>query len=598
VKRRGLRHQPEPEPAAASFATAAALIWVLLALLVGARAVFAFVPNMAAWSMNVMRFLPSWVAWSTWAIAALALVPALARRVTQPRRAQRNARATLQSLSPALAVLAAMLLVLALPDRTWYVGDFLLRQGAVTERLHDETVFRQALPLDRLIHHQLPRGLVERTGLDANTLARLIGLVDAAVFAFVCAVLPQVLGVAGAAAWAASAISFFGGYLVLFTGYGKAIVELGVLTAAVGVAGLRVLRSGNGVLAFGLALALALPLHRSAVALLPASLFVWIAWLRDPRSREALRRPATWVGLALPWLTLAWVAPRVIRTFLAVDVPVHLTPSSVRDGGVWEAAFRGGRVLDLANILLMLSPLVVIAPLGVVVMTRDTSRRREFILLALLAVPMLAAMPFLHPAQGLVRDWDNFMMAGVACSLMAAVVAAEVVRTTPRWAWLGVATSLAAAIPAIQWMIHHADADRGMARMHAFVAELPPRPDAERAAALDFLGIRYLRERQPVRAAEVFRQAVELAPSPRFHIQWALAETQAGNFRGAMEVYARLIAKSPNDPVAWRGYTAMATRLEMWPEAKRGAERLLQLVPGDPEARMLIERIGAMHFTP
>jgi Flp pilus assembly protein TadD len=228
---------------------------------------------------------------------------------------------------------------------------------------------------------------------------------------------------------------------------------------------------------------------------------------------------------------------------------------------------------------------------------RDPSRRRELILLALLALPMVLVMPFLHPAQGLIRDWDNFMMAGVACSLLVAVVTAEIVRGTPRWAWLGVAVSLAAALPTIQLMLHHTDAERGMARMHAFVSEPPARPEAERAMALDFLGIRYLRQRQPVRAAEVFRQAVELAPSPRLHIQWALAETQAGNYRGAMEVYERLIAKSPSDPVAWRGYTAMASRLGLWPEAKRGAEQLLKLVPGDPEARALIDRIDAAGLT-
>jgi hypothetical protein len=46
----------------------------------------------------------------------------------------------------------------------------------------------------------------------------------------------------GAASVAASAVVLFGGYLGMFTGYGKAIAEVALLTAAVAVFGLRVIR--------------------------------------------------------------------------------------------------------------------------------------------------------------------------------------------------------------------------------------------------------------------------------------------------------------------------------------------------------------------
>ncbi|HET9328104.1 MAG TPA: hypothetical protein VFQ05_15160, partial [Candidatus Eisenbacteria bacterium] len=55
-------------------------LWSTLALLVIARAVFSFVPSMAGWGLNVQRFLDPISGWGLWGLAALALVPAVARR--------------------------------------------------------------------------------------------------------------------------------------------------------------------------------------------------------------------------------------------------------------------------------------------------------------------------------------------------------------------------------------------------------------------------------------------------------------------------------------------------------------------------------------
>ena len=74
---------------------------------------------------------------------------------------------------------------------------------------------------------------------------------------------------------------------------------------------------------------------------------------------------------------------------------------------------------------------------------------------------------------------------------------------------------------------------RHAAPMQAFVVEPPRRTAQERVAALDFLGIRHLHRGEYGQAAEIFRQVVELAPSPRFHLQWALAEAEASHYAEA-----------------------------------------------------------------
>jgi len=220
-----------------------------------------------------------------------------------------------------------------------------------------------------------------------------------------------------------------------------------------------------------------------------------------------------------------------------------------------------------------------------------SSRRRELALLAALALPVLGIMPFIHPAQGMFRDWDDFVAAGVALALATAWLVGETLRAAPRWAWLGVAASLGSAMPALQWMLHHHETRSGMQRMSAFVNEAPLRTEGERVAALDFLGNRHLHLGEDVESAEAFRRIVELAPSPRFLLQWAYVETKRGNYRTAFMAWQRLLEKTPDDLPAWRGYTLVASRLRMWPEAKRGATELLKRAPSDPEAIRLLEGI-------
>src|SRR5438093_2924749 len=60
---------------------AARLLWVILVVLAALRATFAFVPSMWAWGIHLLRFTHPVAGWALWAAAALALVPALARRV-------------------------------------------------------------------------------------------------------------------------------------------------------------------------------------------------------------------------------------------------------------------------------------------------------------------------------------------------------------------------------------------------------------------------------------------------------------------------------------------------------------------------------------
>ncbi|HEY6867518.1 MAG TPA: hypothetical protein VI792_09685, partial [Candidatus Eisenbacteria bacterium] len=277
------------------------------------------------------------------------------------------------------------------------------------------------------------------------------------------------------------------------------------------------------------------------------------------------------------------------------------------------AAFADHRPLDLLNLLLVLSPLAIAAPVVAWRLRRapvheGAGSRLEPAFLGVLALPMLVAGPFIHPAQGLFRDWDDFAAAGVAFSLVTAWLAGEALRRSPRHAWMAASLAAAVAVPAVQWLAVHADAERGHARVSAFVSEPPARTPAERAKTWDYLGIVSYRAEHWTDAAAAFGHAAETGPSYRILLQWAMSATNAGDLAGAAATYRRLLAQHPDAALGWLGLGAVSSRLaEAAPagperaahvaESRHAARTLLELQPGNADAAGLLHyldgRFGA-----
>lgn len=604
--------QSDLPPQPAGPARAAPALWAALAALLLARLALAFVPSMWFWGLNVQRFLAPVPAWGLWAVAALGLVPPVARALTPPlgRLGEELAR-------PRGAVAAGILvalLALALPDRVRFVGDFLLRQGTVEQAGQPEVLFPQALPLDVFLHYRLPGALVAARILDANAAARALGALEAALLAALACGFARTLAFRGAVATTVAAVVFFGGTLCMFTGFSKAFAEMVLLVAASGVFGLRAVREGRGLLTLAAVLALGLTLHRSALGLVPAATlaFVWGWRPREVRvgegdraggmerarargaGRDAARARAERIAaVALAVGALALMLPRILATMMRWDA-VHLLPPEVRaQGGMLRAAFAGTRPADMLGLLAALSPLAIAIPPLAVLIGRVPARGRELALLATLAAPFVLSVPLLHPAQGLYRDWDDFAAGGQALSLVTAWLVGETLRASPGRSWLAAAVTLGVAAAALQWLAHFADLERGLARVEAFMAEPPRRGDAERGKTWDYLGIRNLRLGRWDAAARAFSHAAETAPSPRILLEWGTAELRRRNWMQARDLFRRVIAASPEEAHAWQGLAAAAMELGDREEARRAAETLQRLRPGDPVARQTLERLGA-----
>jgi len=602
-----------PAPGDGAAARAALALWVTLVVLALARAALAFVPSMTGWGLNLQRFLaPAW-AWAPWAIAALALVPALARRAVP--LAARAGDAIARGRVPAgggwgfdLAAKAfAAVLVLVLPDRVRFVGDFILRQGAIEEAGLPSALFPQALPLDVLLHVTLPAALAGTGLVGANGAARLVGAAEAVLLVTLALAFARALTLRGVPALATAAAVFFGGYLGLYAGYSKANGELALITVTVAVLGLRVARDAargpsgaaapfglrRDLLALGFVLGVGAFLHRSVLGLVPAVVLAFALALRGRPA--AWRDPALWVAVALPVAGFAFTLGRIVTTLTRFDPGMHLASPEVRaQGGLLASMFAGARALDLPNVVVLLAPLAPALLVMAAAWGRRLPRGRPAALLVTLAAPFIGLLLFVHPGQGAFRDYDTLSGGGVVLALLAAWLAGETLRRAPARAWVGVGVVLAVAVPSVQWLAHNGDVDRGLARVRAFMTEPPARDPFERGRTWDYLGARNFRLQRWEAAAEAFAHASETQPSPRILTQWAMAETESGNLRGAQEVYRRAIARDSANTTAWLGLGAVSSRLGELDEARRAVLELLRRDPGNVEAQSALRQLDRL----
>jgi tetratricopeptide (TPR) repeat protein len=592
--RAAAKPRPSAAPAPAPAAVAERAAWTLAAVLAAlalARGALAFAPSMWLWGLNVLAFVDPLPGWALWALGTLALVPALARRVVPALDRAGDTIADRPALAGAALGAVLAITVLALPDRIHLVGDYLLRLGTASGQIPTDTVFPQALPLDLAFHYTVPSVVARALGTDPNDVSRAIGAIEAALFGALAVAFARVLRLRGAGALAAAAVAAFGGALGMFTGFAKVFGELCLVTAAFAVLGTSAVRDGRGLTALSVAVCLGLALHRSALAFLPPLLLVWALWFRAHGAGGAWRRPGVLAAAALPAITLAIMLPR-IRAAIASTDRLHFARAGSDLQHVLGAAFRPGHIADLGNLLLLLSPLVLGGASAAVLLGPSLRRRPEAVVLLALLVPLAGLMLFVHPRQGPFRDWDVFAAAGVAVSLATAWLAGEILRASPRHAWLAAAVTLGTFAPAVQWLMHNHDAIRGLARVEAYLVGPPLRGDEERALLHSFLGLRYEAFGQLDAAAEALARAAALAPSPLILTQWSMAESARGNFAAAQRILQGLALRAPDMINAWAALAQVSYQLGDTAECRRAAESALRIRPDLPQARDLLNRLA------
>ncbi|MFN8586933.1 MAG: hypothetical protein U0704_03950 [Candidatus Eisenbacteria bacterium] len=539
-------------------------LFLLLAATALLRALAPLVPGRWLWGVDLAHDLAPLAFWPAWlALAATLAWPALSGRLVAVAGRPRWPHAL--ALAALVAALAWMF-----PEHAFVTGDTSLRHGAFARLEHPEQFAPQALPADLALHHALPRAMAAALGVPHELAGRLWGLALAFAWVFAAWFLARAVARSAAGTWAALAAAAFGAQLALLNGYAKSTVEMNVCVLVLAAALLALARDGRRLGVAGLAVAIALVLHRSAIALVPA----WLAALALGATAKRDARPSVgdWLLAATPLAAFVVVGPRMWTTFRSFDATRH-APLGLH-------AFAPAALGDAVQTLLLLAPLALLA---LALFARAAWwRRREVLALAALVLPQLALLVFVRPQQGLFRDWDVYVGAGVALSALVAWLVAEALDETPAAAWLALPVLLAAAPTAIQWLAHQSDMPRALARASDLLAGPPARTANERASGYDHLGMMWMAAGDHANADRAFARAVEAAPNPRLFVQWGMNSTMAGDYAAAREHYARAVSLNPDLTMGWKGLATCASALGDVPAMEQALVGLRRLLPNDP----------------
>ena len=480
----------------------------------------------------------------------------------------------------ALLVLPPVL-VLAFPDRAGFIGDFLFRQGSVLGRNYPAS-FPQSLPLDRLVQGWLVPVLGARPLEGALPGARWLGLIACVAFSLVVARSSARPGADSAWRHLVWGCFVLAGYLCVFTGYARDVVESLPLTAILLFALVERLdaRSQRSP-APELALAALLMLHRSALCLVPAYALVSLWPARDT---TAARRNWRWlVGVAVLGLTIVVMGPRYVHLLWRFDLPRHAAWTSA--SGALPPIADPRSLWDLLNALLMLAPLAALAWLGPV--SAASGRERGFMLAASLGwlIPMMLA----RPQQGAFRDYDVY--AGAALTLaFVAVLGLE------RLAWRGrrvekalIALSFVSTLQAsLGLLLVSSDVAATEARVRHGLTIADARWTGANATMSEYLGLNAERRGQWRAAAQAYSDAARLAPSPLRLARAGRAAACAGDWQTSVEQFAALIDRDPTSAIGWSGYAGAQRGLANGRPDSVAETRLLELCRTRAQQRVAI----------
>jgi len=555
-----------------------AMLLLALVLVPFAAVVAPLLPGMGPWGVNELRFLPA-AAWLLVLATVFALLPPVAGRGLPAARAFGNLIMRRPVLAGLLLGSVLALLVLVFPDRTRFVGDFLMRQGTVEESMRPGVLFPQALPLDVFLHYRIPLALSSQHLLEPGAYGRVLGALEAFALGALAVAFARALVLEGPAACAAACAVAFTGALGLMTGYSKAFSELALATLAVAAFGPRVAREGRGVVGLALATALALALHRSGVALLPAAAVALALAARDPKLRPRLVRPAALAAYGALALALILFLPTIMRTATGFDVTQHFASEDVvKQGGLFAAAFGGRRLADLLNVFVFLTPL---APLVLFAAMPHAWRERTAPVLLALFGAWFGVAFLVFPAQGVFRDWDVFAAPGVATAAIAAWVLVRAIAGAKDRAPLAVSVSVACIVFALLGLWLPRDRARGWSRVEAFVAGPPTRTAVERAKTWDYLGASWYQAGRHADAARAFGHAAETSRSQRIYLQWATAARDAGDAAQAQRVLEDLVGFAPGTGLAWQMLGSIAWQRGDYAASANAARAIAKLAPDD-----------------
>ena len=496
------------------------------------------------WAFDFPRFLAPPVARGLAAVTILAMGLAVVRR---PRNVVRHAGTAL-----AIGVTAGLLAaIVALPDRSGFLGDFLLRQGAIAAGRYDRS-FPQGLPLDHLLFGHVLPAFVAITRLPLPVASRGIGVLAELALLAIAGLGWRRAGLAAPAALLGTLLVGATGLASMFTGFARDTVALLpiVLALAFTLAERVEHRRPFSPAAEWLLLA-ALALHRtSAVLLAPYLVATGFAW-RDPR-------PPGWKwAAALLALGVAVLLPIDVAVFTSFDLTRH-TPWLAPGHFALLPLLHPGYLADVLGALALLAP-VAFASALLLLPGPDRAARWLDAAFVLVWVPVVLLT---EPQQGVFRDFDVYAPMAVTGVFVGARQLVRLRSVEPSWSGRAARMAAVAGLQSfVAVLLVASNPGSTRARVLDALARWPQASAIRRAQWLDWLESDAERSGDRAAAARLAVRSAEAVPSRLRWIRAALAATDAGDFESARTDYGRVLAIDSSSVIAWCGVAGSSAAL-------------------------------------
>src|SRR5260221_6169492 len=208
------------------------VIWILAALCL-LRVATAFLPTGYVWGVGFAHDVTPALAWPLVLLMCASVAAAFGWR----SGVRASPGAAFAAGWPFALGTVLVLLLVCVPDRQHFAGDFVIRLGILESRNGFEKIFPQALPLDGILNHLLPIEIGNRLHLEPALVLRGLGLLEGVALVALAVRFARRVAATEGTAFTVAAVLCFGGYATLLTGYSKPTTQVILCAIAVGTLG-------------------------------------------------------------------------------------------------------------------------------------------------------------------------------------------------------------------------------------------------------------------------------------------------------------------------------------------------------------------------
>ena len=371
-------------------------------------------------------------------------------------------------------------------------------------------------------------------------------------------------------------------------------------------------------------------LHLSSLFLLPSLLYLYLAWWnRDTGRKKPLRLILQFAAPAAAVLLLMFVIRLDLKVMFGQDEDNAHLFFPLLDAGSRYFSYRFlslAHLSDLFNLVMLVSPFALPLSLLLAGRLQGLSSGQRFLLIA--SVFPLAFLLIFNPGLGYPRDWDIFVFAFIAPTLLGLTLLIDAGRENESFTRSAALMILVlGGLHTLPWVMVNASQERSLARYNRILDSDVLRSVHARAFACEEAAIYFREKRELDRSVQYYHRAIE-ADSTSYRIWGSLAgvleakgrmeEAEAAyrkalsiesgslaltfhfaqflnsreRFGDSVEYFRRAIDLDPRHSPSHWNLAVLYFKLSEYEKSRDEFERFLELEPDSKDAKENLEKLN------